>query len=314
METSENIKVAALYQFTRFDDPAALRKTLLTLCTEKKLKGTLLLSHEGINGTIAGTNDAVDTLIEHIRTLPGCATLEAKYSETADMPFFRMKVRLKREIVTMGVDDVDAVDGRGEYVPPRQWNAFISDPDTVVIDTRNAYEVGVGSFHGAIDPGTASFRDFPVWFDRQAERLREAGKAPKIAMFCTGGIRCEKATAYVKSKGFDNVFHLQGGILKYLENTAEEDSLFEGECFVFDQRVAVGHGLRQGQYVQCHACRKPLSPQDVKADEYVEGVSCPHCHDARDADQRARYEERQKQMRLARRKGEAHLGRRHEDA
>ncbi len=302
------VRVAALYHFTHFDDPPAVRDPLLETCEAHGLKGTILLSHEGINGTIAGNPADIDAVVAIIRDLPGCAKLEVKYSGAENMPFYRMKVRLKREIVTMGVDGIDAVDGSGEYVPPEEWNELISAQDTVIIDTRNDYEVGVGTFKGAIDPKTTTFRQFPEWFDAEAEKLRAAGKAPKIAMFCTGGIRCEKATAYVKSKGFDDVFHLQGGILKYLENVPEKESLFDGDCFVFDQRVAVGHGLELSDYVQCHACRKPLSPEELQAPEYMEGVSCPHCHDARDEEQKKRYEERQRQMELAAKRGATHIG------
>jgi len=308
-DSNAPIKVAALYHFTHFDDPPSVREPLLQACEAHGLKGTILLSNEGINGTIAGQPDGIDAIINVIRALPGCSELDVKYSGAEDMPFYRMKVRLKREIVTMGVGDIDAVDGTGEYVKPENWNDLISDPETVIIDTRNDYEVAVGSFKGAIDPKTKTFREFPAWFDAEAERLKTEGKTPKIAMFCTGGIRCEKATAYVKSKGFDDVFHLKGGILKYLENVPEEESLFDGDCFVFDQRVAVGHGLELSDYVQCHACRKPLSPEELKAPEYMEGVSCPHCHNDRDEEQRRRYEERQRQMELAAQKGETHIGR-----
>lgn len=300
--------VAALYHFTHFGDPEAMRAPLLSECENAGLKGTILLSKEGINGTIAGSEEGIATVITYIRSLPGCANLEVKYSAAQDMPFFRMKVRLKREIVAMGVPEIDAVNGSGEYVPPEKWNDLISENGTIVIDTRNAYEIGVGSFKGAIDPHTDTFRDFPAWFDAEADKLKTEGKTPKVAMFCTGGIRCEKATAYVKSKGFDDVFHLQGGILKYLENVPAEQSLFEGDCFVFDQRVAVGHGLTESDYVQCHACRRPLSPQETERAEYEEGVRCHHCYDERNSEQRERYEERQRQMELAARKGETHIG------
>lgn len=291
-----------------------MREPLLNTCDTHKLKGTILLSTEGINGTIAGMPQDIDAVIGKIRMLPGCADLDVKYSATRDMPFFRMKVRLKREIVSMGIANIDAVDGTGEYVAPENWNSVIREPGTLVIDTRNDYEVGVGSFQGATNPGTKSFRDFPAWFDGEAEKLKGEGKNPKIAMFCTGGIRCEKATAYVKSKGFDDVFHLQGGILRYLENVPENESLFEGDCFVFDQRVAVSHGLETSDYVQCHACRTPLSPEQRAAPEYMEGISCAYCYNARDESQRRRYEERHKQMELAALKGGEHLGRRQDDA
>ncbi len=235
------ITVAALYHFARIEDPAAVRAPIEALCAQHALCGTLLLAHEGVNGTIAGSAAGVAAAIDHIRSLPGFADMEVKYSGALSAPFRRMKVRLKREIVTMGVPDIDPVHGQGAYVDPVDWNALISDPDTVVIDTRNRFEVEQGSFAHAIDPGTERFSEFPAWFDAEAEALRAAGK--KIAMFCTGGIRCEKATAYVRAKGFDEVYHLKGGILKYLEDIPQDESLFSGGCFVFDERVALGQGL-----------------------------------------------------------------------
>jgi UPF0176 protein len=233
--------VAALYHFAPIDDPAALIEPARALCAAHGLCGTLLVAHEGVNGTIAGTDESVAALIGFLRALPGFADLEVKYSGAPIAPFRRMKVRLKREIVTMGVPDIDPVNGQGAYVDSAEWNALISDPDTVVIDTRNSFEVEQGSFAHAIDPGTERFSEFPAWFDDQAEALRASGS--KIAMFCTGGIRCEKATAYVRAKGFDEVYHLKGGILKYLEDVPADQSLFSGGCFVFDERVALGQGL-----------------------------------------------------------------------
>ncbi|MFN3473330.1 MAG: rhodanese-related sulfurtransferase [Blastomonas sp.] len=235
------ITVAALYHFARIEDPAAVRAPIEALCASHGLCGTLLLAPEGVNGTIAGLAVGVAVVIDHIRSLPGFSDIEVKYSGAPTPPFRRMKVRLKREIVTMGVPDIDPVQGQGAYVDPADWNALISDPDTVVIDTRNAFEVEQGSFARAIDPGTERFSEFPAWFDDQAQGLRESGR--KIAMFCTGGIRCEKATAYVRAQGFDEVYHLKGGILKYLEQVPAEESLFTGGCFVFDERVALGQGL-----------------------------------------------------------------------
>jgi len=235
------ITVAALYHFARIEDPAAVRPPVEALCAQHGLCGTLLLAREGVNGTIAGSAQGVAAAIDHIRSLPGFADIEVKYSGARSAPFRRMKVRLKREIVTMGVPDIDPVHGQGAYVDPADWNALISDPDTVVIDTRNSFEVEQGSFAHAIDPGTERFSEFPAWFDDQAAALQASGK--KIAMFCTGGIRCEKATAYVRAKGFDEVYHLKGGILKYLEEVPAEESLFSGGCFVFDERVALGQGL-----------------------------------------------------------------------
>lgn len=252
------LTVAALYHFTPFDDPAGLRAGLLRDCLSLGLRGTLLLAPEGINGTIAGPSEAIDAGLARIRALPGCAGLEWKESTAADWPFGRMKVRLKREIVTMGRPGVDPRAAVGRHVAPRDWNALISAPGVAVIDTRNAYEVAIGSFRGAIDPGTDSFRGFPDWW--QANRAGLAGK--RIAMFCTGGIRCEKATSFLIGQGVAEVFHLRGGILKYLEEVTPAQSLWQGECFVFDGRVAVGHGLAPGSHVMCHACRRPVSRAD----------------------------------------------------
>ncbi|MEE1877249.1 rhodanese-related sulfurtransferase [Altererythrobacter litoralis] len=300
------ITVAALYQFTRFDDPAALREPLLALCEEVGIKGTLLLAKEGINGTVAGSENAIRQVLAHIRALPGCTSLDVKFSHAAEMPFHRMKVRLKREIVTMGEPDIDPTLSVGHYVDPQDWNALISDPDTIVIDTRNDYEVACGTFRGAIDPRTASFREFPEWFRQHRDDLLEGRK--KVAMFCTGGIRCEKSTSFLRAEGIDEVYHLKGGILKYLEQVPEETSLWDGECFVFDERVTVKHGLEVGAYGLCRACRRPVSEADQQSPHYVEGVSCPHCIDERDEEQRARYAERQRQEELARQRGLSHVG------
>ena len=302
------LTVAALYRFTRFDDPAALQAPLEGVCRANGVRGTLLLAGEGINGTIAGTEPAIAAVLDHIRALPGCAALDVKFSTAASMPFHRMKVRLKREIVTMGQPGIDPNRSVGTYVEPQDWNALIADPDTIVIDTRNDYEVAVGTFDRAIDPKTASFRDFPAWFRAERERLLGEGKAPKVAMFCTGGIRCEKSTAFLKQEGVEEVFHLKGGILKYLETVPEDESLWRGECFVFDQRVTVRHGLAQGSYGLCHACRRPVSDADMASPLYEEGVSCPACHDERSDEQRAAYRERQRQEMLAATRGMAHVG------
>ncbi len=277
-------------------------------CRAEGIRGTLLLAKEGINGTIAGTHQGIARALDHIRGLPGCADLDVKFSGAQAMPFHRLKVRVKQEIVTMGEPDIDPLASVGRYVAPQDWNALISDPDTIVIDTRNDYEVAIGSFAGAIDPRTSSFREFPGWFRRERDRLLGQGKTPKVAMFCTGGIRCEKSTAFLKEEGVDEVYHLKGGILKYLETVREEESLWQGECFVFDQRVSVGHGLAPGTYALCYACRRPLSEADCASPLYEKGVSCPACHDARTDEQRARYRERHLQQTLAARKGRAHLG------
>ncbi|KMS60331.1 hypothetical protein V474_01215 [Novosphingobium barchaimii LL02] len=304
----DQVRVAALYRFTRFEDCAALRAPLESLCRDHGIRGTLLLAHEGINGTIAGTPAGIDAVLAHIRTLPDCADLDVKLSGAETMPFHRMKVRLKREIVTMGEPDIDPLAVVGTYVEPQDWNALIADPDTIVIDTRNDYEVAVGTFEGAIDPKTATFRDFPEWFRSERERLLGEGKPPKVAMFCTGGIRCEKSTAFLKQEGVDDVYHLKGGILKYLETVPEEDSLWRGECFVFDQRVTIGHGLTPGSHALCHACRRPVNAEDQASPLFEEGVSCPACHAERSDEQRASYRERHRQEALAAMRGVAHVG------
>ncbi|MEI6439532.1 MAG: rhodanese-related sulfurtransferase [Alphaproteobacteria bacterium] len=302
------IRVAALYQFLQIADCAALRRDLIAVCADQQVSGTLLVAKEGLNGTIAGSPEGVAAVVAHIGNLPGFNRLSVKFSGAETPPFYRMKVRLKREIVTMGQPDINPLKDVGQYVSPQDWNALISDPDTILIDTRNAYEVKIGTFAGAIDPGTSSFREFPEWFRAHREALLAGRPSPKIAMFCTGGIRCEKSTAFLKSEGLDAVYHLDGGILKYLETTPQAESLWQGECFVFDQRVAVGHGLQLGTHSLCHACRMPLTPDDKASDLYEEGVSCPACHDQRDPGRLAGYKERQHQVELAAARGEAHLG------
>ena len=306
------IRIAALYQFARFDDPKTLRAPLLALCEANGVRGTLLLAREGINGTIAGSDSGVEAVLDHIRTLPGCDAIEVKESRAEGLPFHRTKVRLKKEIVTMGQPDLDPLAGVGTYVAPEDWNALISDPDTIVIDTRNDYEVQIGSFEGAIDPQTTSFREFPEWFRAKRAELEAEGRSPKIAMFCTGGIRCEKSTAFARAEGVEDVFHLKGGILNYLEHVPESESLWRGECFVFDERVSVGHGLAPGDHGLCRACRRPLDRDDMAHAHYVEGVSCPRCYPERSDEQRARYAERHRQAELARARGKEHIGRREE--
>ncbi len=300
-------RVVALYRFTSFDDCEALRDPLARLCCASGVKGTLLLAEEGINGTIAGADAAIDRVLGHIRALPGCADLDVRESRAATMPFHRMKVRIKHEIVTMGEPGIDPLEA-GHYVVPEDWNDLIKQPDTIVIDTRNDYEVAIGSFAGAIDPGTRTFRDFPAWFRARKAELLGKGQSPKIAMFCTGGIRCEKATAFVKSEGLDEVFHLKGGILAYLETVPPAQSHWQGECFVFDARVAVGHGLIQGSHELCRSCRRPIRPADRDSPLYREGVSCPACHAERTDGQRAGYAERHRQTKLAEIRGETHIG------
>lgn len=296
--------VAALYQFARFPDPAALKPGLLEVCQSNGVRGSLLLAPEGINGTIAGTREGVDLALAAIRALPGCEGLEWKESFADPMPFGRMKVKLKREIVTMGQPDVDPLARVGNYVAPADWNALISDPDTVVIDTRNDYEVAIGTFHGAVDPGTRAFGEFPDWW--KAHRDQFAGK--RIAMFCTGGIRCEKSTNYLLGQGLNEVYHLKGGILKYLEDVPSDESLWLGECFVFDDRVSVGHGLVPGGLKSCGACRRPVTPQDQQSPDFEEGACCPACVNEYSQSDRERFRERHRQMLLAAKRGKQHLG------
>lgn len=312
--SSSPVSVAALYKFARLDDCDAVRRELAQLCCREGLKGTLLLATEGMNGTIAGSNQAIANAVTFIRYLPGFGDLDVKHSAAQTMPFHRMKVRVKREIVTMGQPEIDPLTGVGHYVAPHDWNALISDPDTILIDTRNDYEVAIGSFPGAIDPNTASFRDFPGWFRAERDRLLGSGRQSKIAMFCTGGIRCEKSTAFLKAEGLDEVYHLQGGILKYLETVPAAQSLWEGECFVFDQRVAVGQGLKVGTHKLCHGCRRPVSIADQASTLYVSGVSCPACDGTRTDAQRAGYAERDRQEQLAKARGTTHIGARDRNA
>ncbi|QLQ20155.1 MAG: rhodanese-related sulfurtransferase [Exiguobacterium profundum] len=295
------LTVAALYHFTRFLDPVALKPPLLALALQHGVKGTILLAQEGLNGTIAYPRAGIDAVLAHLRGLPGCADLDWKESPAETQPFGRMKVKLKAEIVTMGQPNVDPTAAVGHYVAARDWNDLIRQPDVAVIDTRNGYEVALGSFAAAVDPATRSFRDFPAWWQANAERFHNK----RIAMFCTGGIRCEKPTNWLMAQGVAQVYHLKGGILKYLEEVPESESLWQGECFVFDGRVSVGHGLKPGNTGLCHACRRPCAPADRDHPDYERGVSCPQCRaEYTDAD-RARFRERQRQADLARSRGAA---------
>ena len=304
MPKTPDIVVAALYKFAPLANLDAVKQPLLETCLRAGLFGTLILAPEGINGTIAGSRSGIESVLDHIRRLPGCRDLHHKISFANDNPFLRMKVRLKTEIVTMGIRGIDPTDSVGTYVEAEDWNDLISDPNVIVIDTRNDYEVGIGSFEGAVDPQTTSFRDFPNWF--RANRAALAGS--KFAMYCTGGIRCEKATAFLKKEGIDEVYHLRGGILKYLETIDEHSSLWQGQCFVFDQRVSVGHGLALGSYEMCYACRWPIAKADKASNHYVPGVSCPKCHDKHSDAQKQRFQERQRQIERAKRRGTRHLG------
>ncbi|MBY8976204.1 rhodanese-related sulfurtransferase [Rhodobacteraceae bacterium NNCM2] len=294
--------VAAFYHFTPLE-PAEHRDALRSVAEDAGVRGTILLAPEGVNGTIAGTREGIDRVLAALRALPGCAPLDWKESTAAEQPFRRLKVRLKREIVTLGVEGVDPTRKVGTYVAPEDWNTVVDDPDTVVIDTRNDYEVAIGTFEGAVDPETESFRAFPDWW--QKNRARFEGK--RVAMFCTGGIRCEKASSYLLGEGVPEVLHLKGGILKYLETVPAEKSRWNGECFVFDGRVSVGHGLAEGEHELCHACGRAVSPADREHPDYREGISCAACIGEYTAADRERFAERQLQTRLARSRGEAHL-------
>lgn len=298
------VVVCALYKFTELDEPEALRDPLIALMERNDIRGTLLLAHEGINGTVAGSREGIDELLGWLDADGRFDGLSRKESFDDEQPFLRAKVKLKKEIVTMGVEDIDPKQIVGTYVKPAEWNALISDPDVTVIDTRNEYEVQIGTFRNAVNPHTETFREFPEY----AAGHLDPDRQKKIAMFCTGGIRCEKSTAYLKSLGFEEVYHLEGGILKYLEEVPEEESMWEGECFVFDNRVTVDHQLQRGHYDQCHACRMPIDDNDKKSNAYVPGVSCPHCIDKYPEERRARFRERERQVRLARERGEAHIG------
>ena len=303
-----SVQVAAFYGFTAMAGLPALQAELRSLAEAGGVRGTILLAEEGVNGTISGPEVGVQAVLTRLRQLPGLQALEAKFSEAPAQAFHRLKVRLKREIVTMGCPTVKPAEQVGTYVPPQQWDALIRDPDTLVVDTRNAYEVAVGTFEGALDPGTGSFREFPAWVERELKPLVEQRQPKAIAMFCTGGIRCEKSTAYLLQQGFDNVHHLQGGILRYLEEMPEQGSSWRGECFVFDQRVSVNHQLEPGSYSLCHACGLPLSPADRDHAAYREGVSCHHCIERFSDADRERFAERQRQMQLAAGRGDQHIG------
>lgn len=297
-------QVAALYRFVRLEDYENLRGPLLAFCEARGIRGTLLLAEEGINGTIAGTAQAISEVLAYLKKDDRLADLECKFSYNTDRPFLRMKVKLKKEIVTMGRPGIDPNQCVGRYASPEQWNTLVDDPECLVIDTRNDYEVEIGTFQGAINPNTTSFREFPEW----VEKNLDPSKHKKVAMFCTGGIRCEKSTSLLVSMGFEDVWHLQGGILNYLEKTPVEQTRWDGECFVFDSRVSVDHDLEKGSYDQCYACRFPIDDAQKESDLYVPGVSCPRCHDAHSEQQKQRFTERQKQMSLAKARGEVHIG------
>ena len=300
--------VTALYHFVNIDQFHSFQQPILDFCQKKQIKGTLLLAQEGINGTIAGLAQSIKDFHQFIENDPlfngAFKALDHKESWAESNPFYRMKVKLKKEIVTLGVPGISPKKHVGQYVDPQDWNALISDPETVLIDTRNDYEVEIGTFRGAKDPKTVTFREFPAWV---RDNLDPA-KHKKVAMFCTGGIRCEKASSFMIQEGFETVYHLQGGVLKYLEEVPAESSRWDGECFVFDARVAVNHDLEKGQYDQCYACRHPITEADKRQPNYHQGVSCPRCFDQLTSEQKARFAERQKQIELARARGEQHVG------
>ena len=298
------LTICALYKFTRLDDFEEIQGPLKIFLESLNIRGTLLLAKEGVNGTISGDNDSIMKSLDYLQKDERLVGLEYKFSYSEKPPFKRLKVKLKKEIVTLGESNIDPIFSSGTYVKPADWNELINDPDVVLIDTRNNYEFEIGSFKGSINPNTETFREFPAYTKNNLEKYRDK----KIAMFCTGGIRCEKSTAYLKSKGFENVFHLQGGILKYLEEIKEDESLWEGECFVFDDRVAVKHNLELGKYDQCHACRFPITDEDKEHPHYEKGASCPRCYGTKNSSQVSRYREREKQVQLAKSRGESHIG------
>ncbi|MCM8542696.1 MAG: rhodanese-related sulfurtransferase [Lentisphaeraceae bacterium] len=296
--------VCALYKFVRLEDFKDIRQPLYNIMDAHDVRGTLLLANEGINGTISGSRFGVDAVLSWLNNDERLNPIITKESFTDIEPFKRTKVKLKKEIVTMGVEGIDPTRSVGTYIEPTKWNDLISDPEVTLIDTRNEYEYEIGTFKNAVNPHTDSFREFPKY----TEENLDPEKHKKVAMFCTGGIRCEKSTAFLKEKGFEEVYHLKGGILKYLEEVPKEESLWEGECFVFDDRVAVNHDLEKGKYDQCHACRFPITEEEKLDERYMQGVSCPRCYDSTSEEQKARYAERERQMRLAEERGEAHIG------
>ena len=300
----DRIKVAAFYQFVPLDDIEGLQQEIRKVCENSSILGTILLANEGINGTIAGSEDELDTLFAFLNQYPGLEGLSKKVSFCDRNPFYRMKVRLKKEIVTLGVEGIDPRQLVGEHVAPERWNELISRPDVRLIDTRNDYEVGLGTFSGAENPETQSFRDFPAW----VEANLEIEKDQKVAMFCTGGIRCEKSTALLKEMGYKNVYHLEGGILNYLETVPVDESMWQGDCFVFDNRVTIDHDLAEGRYELCPACRMPLSEEDRQSPKFEKNVSCPKCFDRLTPERRASLEERGRQIELAAARGEKHIG------
>lgn len=304
MQNSGEYAVAALYKFVTLNDYKELKPNVLDELLSRNIRGTLLLAAEGINGTISGAQSELDSFLAWLQLDERFAGIDYKLSFHDQQPFHRTKVKLKKEIVTMGVEGIDPNQVVGTYVDAEQWNELISDPNTLLIDTRNDYEVNIGTFENAVNPNTESFREFPSYVDQNLDPQQHK----KVAMFCTGGIRCEKASAFMKEQGFEEVYHLKGGILKYLETVDTKETLWNGECFVFDDRVAVNHQLEKGQYDQCHACRHPITEGDKLSAQYVAGVSCPRCFDNLSEQQKVRFGEREKQVQLAKQRGESHIG------
>ena len=305
--TANGHVVAALYKFVTIDDVELLRQHLQSLCEANRIFGTLLVADEGINGTVSGPSEGMIAFLDWLHADRRFDELSLKFSYSPKQPFLRMKVRLKREIVTMGCPEISPAKQTGTYVEPKDWNGLLADPDVMLIDTRNTYETAIGMFQGAVDPMTQNFRDFPEWAHSLANQPAER-RPKKIAMYCTGGIRCEKASALMQDLGFDEVYHLKGGILQYLEDVPAQDSIWNGQCFVFDGRVAVNHDLEPGSYDMCHACRMPITVEDIEHPDFQPGISCPHCRPTLDPKRAARFAERQKQIELASARGESHLG------
>ncbi len=301
---SEKVVVIAFYKFIPLNDTKSIRVPMHAACRQHHVLGTILLAPEGINGMLAGSREGIDGALAYIRSIPQFADLEHKESYCDDMPFKRLRVRLKRELITLGDATIDPLEQVGEYIEPADWNALISDPDVVLVDTRNDFEVGLGTFEGAADPNIRSFRQFPEYIKQNLDPQ----KHKKVAMFCTGGIRCEKATAYMLREGFEHVYHLKGGILKYFEEVPEEQSMWNGECYVFDERVSLDQNLEPGHYNACHGCGRPLSEEDVHSEMYEAGVTCPYCYDILTDAQKASFRERKRQVQLARERNETHIG------
>lgn len=299
--------VAALYKFSSINDPESLHNEIRIRLKSLSISGTILVGEEGINGTISGTNSNIKKAIAFIQSIKGFASLDIKYSESPKNPFIRLKIKLKKEIVTIGDRSINPNKIVGDYVDPKNWNSLIDDKDTILIDTRNDYEYSIGTFKNAINPKTVKFREFPKWVKNQ-NFTEDDKKNKKVAMFCTGGIRCEKASSLMMKDGFENVHHLKGGILNYFQSVKNEDSLWEGECFVFDDRVSVNQDLTVGTYDMCHGCRMPITEDDKKLKEFIKGVACPKCFNTTTKDQKARYMSRQKQVDLAKARNQKHIG------